>query len=385
MANPIGANRIGIIGGGQLGLFLGRAARDLELDAVIMVPEADAPAAAWATQLVVGATDDVAAVRQLIASSDVITFEIETVSEAVLNCLVTSESKGEVMVRPSVQVLRTIKNKAVQKTWMRDHDLPTLPFVVLADGSGDWAALTEQLGPVLVQKAQQGGYDGRGVQRVESADALWPVASLVEPYLANRREVAIVIARGVDGETRCYEPVSMEFHPEQHILEEVHAPADIPASVATRAREIAERTVTALDGVGIFSIEMFVTEQDEVLINEISPRVHNAGHYTLEACATSQFEQHLRAVAGLPLGPVDQKRAAVMRNLLAAPGVPVGTRQAIGITPTTDAWLHWYGKREAKPWRKMGHLTCLHDSTGQAARLAHDVTDRLADYTQDAA
>jgi len=379
------ATRIGIIGGGQLGLFLGRAARGLGLDAIIMASEPDAPAAAWASQLVVGATDDVDAVSQLIAASDVITFEIETVSDDVLARLVEAEQNGEVTVRPRVEVLRTIKNKARQKTWMRDHDLPTLPFKVLDGGSADWALLTEKLGPVLVQKAQQGGYDGRGVQRVELADALWPIPSLVEPYLANRREIAIVIARSVDGETRCYEPVSMKFHPEQHILEEVHAPASLPRAVARRAREIAERAVIALDGTGIFSIEMFVTEQDDVLINEISPRVHNAGHYTLEACETSQFEQHLRAVAGLPLGPVAQKRPAVMRNLLAAPGAPVGTRQAIAVAPAPDARLHWYGKQQAKPWRKMGHLTCLHDTTEQAARLAQEITERLDDYTQDAA
>lgn len=379
------AKRIGIIGGGQLGLFLGRAARDLGLEAIIMAAEPDAPAAPWASRLIVGATDDVDAVRQLVELSDVITFEIETVSEDVLACLDEAESKGQVVVRPGVDVLRTIKNKAVQKTWMRDHALPTLPFEVLDDGSADWAALTAKLGPVLVQKAQQGGYDGRGVQRVDAADQLWPVPSLVEPFLARRREIAIVIARGVDGETRCYEPVSMAFHPEQHILEEVHAPAEIPAAVADKAREIAVRTVAALDGIGIFSIEMFVTEDDDVLINEISPRVHNAGHYTLEACPTSQFEQHLRAVADLPLGPVQQKSAAVMRNLLAAPGAPVGTQQAIAVTPAPGAWLHWYGKREAKAWRKMGHLTCLQDSTAEAARLAQRVTDRLADYTQDAA
>jgi 5-(carboxyamino)imidazole ribonucleotide synthase len=379
------ATRIGIIGGGQLGLFLGRAARDLGLEAIIMAGDPDAPAATWASEFITGATDDVDAVRQLVELSDVITFEIETVSDDVMACLVDAENHGQVVVRPSVDVLRTIKNKAVQKNWMRDHELPTLPFEVLDDGEADFAALTAKLGPVLVQKAQQGGYDGRGVQRVENADQLWPIPSLVEPCLAQRREIAILIARGIDGETRCYEPVSMAFNTEQHILEEVHAPAEIPATVAERAHEIAERTVTALDGVGIFSIEMFVTEEDEVLINEISPRVHNAGHYTLEACPTSQFEQHLRAVAGLPLGPVDQQRAAVMRNLLAAPGAPVGTRQAISVTPAPDAYLHWYGKREAKPWRKMGHLTCLHDTTEEAARLARQVTGRLDDYTQDAA
>jgi len=148
------AERIGIIGGGQLGLFLGRAARDLGLRATIMVPDRDAPAARWANQLIVGDTSDVAAVEQLVELSDIITFEIETLSEDVLTCLDEAERNGQVVVRPRLDVLRTIKNKAVQKSWMQDNGLPTLPFEVLGDGAADWTALTGKLGRVLVQKAQ---------------------------------------------------------------------------------------------------------------------------------------------------------------------------------------------------------------------------------------
>jgi 5-(carboxyamino)imidazole ribonucleotide synthase len=233
-----------------------------------------------------------------------------------------------------------------------------------------------------VQKAQLGGYDGRGVQIIRSKEELrnlWPIPSLVETYLPDTRELAVLVARGHDGSLSTYPAVSMTFDPAQNVLLEVTAPADVSSATARRAEAIATYATDRLGGVGLFAVEMFLTADETLYINEISPRVHNAGHHTIESCTTSQFAQHLRAIAGLPLGPVRQTAPAIMRNLLGVATVEHES-PAAGPDPaesTANVFVHWYGKREARPGRKMGHVTCLQDEPAKARIAMNKIVDRL--------
>jgi len=367
------ARHIGIYGAGQLGLYLCRAARQLGLETTVVTPDATAPACAAADHVLVGPLGDLDLARRLVAGVDVVTFEIESVPAPVLRYLDAAGSRGEVEVAPGAGVLLRLQNKAAQKSWMVEHDLPTAEFEVLDAGAADGARLAARFGLPFVQKMQQGGYDGRGVQVIrDAADLanLWPEPSLVERYVPEAQELAVLVARGRDGTVRTYAPAGLEFNAELNVLETVVAPARIRNATAGRARRIARRAIEALDGVGLFAVEMFLTEDGELLINEISPRVHNAGHHTLEACPTSQFEQHLRAVAGLPLGEVTQREVAVMRNLLWSPELRrFGSMESfVERGGANEFALHWYGKREPKPWRKMGHLTCLGSEEETALR-----------------
>lgn len=380
--------RIGIFGGGQLGLYLCQAARQLGLQTVVLTPGRDDPASASADQIIVGELYDPDAAAELVAAADIATFEVETIGDPVLELLQAAQRDGQIQVRPDPAILMLIKDKGRQKSWLSRHGFPTLPFHLL-DGDTKTADLPAQAFDYpWVQKTRQGGYDGRGVQAIKSAqqaERLWPVPSLIEPYLAERREIAVVAARSSRGETRCYAPVDMKFDSEHNILDRVESPADLPAAIARQALELTEQILNRLDGVGVFAVEMFLTNSNELLINEISPRVHNAGHHTLESCPTSQFEQHMRAVACLTLGDVRQTQPAVMRNLLAGPALPKLSEQPSATQARAGEHIHWYGKREARPFRKMGHLTCLGSDLQAAGLLADRAIISLSGNSRDTA
>lgn len=364
---------IGIIGGGQLGRYLCEAARPLGIRTHVMTENASDPAAAFADDLIPGSLDDLAAARRLAAAVDVVTFEIESVGVPVLEFLAAEEAAGRVAVRPSAQILLTLRNKASQKRWLVDQGLPTAPFRPFADAAAVLAAEAGgELAIPFVQKAQVGGYDGRGVHIVrERADlaALLPGPCLVEEFVEHVGELAVLVARGVDGAIRCYDPVALHFEPERHVLDEARTPAGLPDALAELCQSLGARTVELMDGVGVFALELFLKADGTILINEISPRVHNSGHLTIEACATSQFAQHMRAVAGLDLGPVTLQSPAVMRNLLwrAGAGPASGVPDRV---PGSSARVYWYDKTEGRPWRKMGHLTALGPTVADATAEA---------------
>lgn len=375
--------KVGIIGGGQLGLYLGRAARDLGLQTTVLAASADAPAASACGRVIVGTPNDVEAVERLVAEVDVVTFELEAVSPEVLKYLACRAAAGQVRVAPGPEVMLLLQDKSRQKQWLARQGLPTARYRLMEDADRTPDELVAELGMPLVQKRSQGGYDGLGVQvirRPEDLGRLWSGPSVVEAFVPHLLELSVVVARGEDGTVKSYAPVALSFDPEANVLETATAPADVPEPVAREALALGERIVTLLEGVGVFAIEMFLTAEHELLINEISPRVHNSGHLTLEACETSQFHQHLLAITGAPLGPVTQPRPAVMRNVLYKPELAnlCGVEAVRFVSGRGDVFVHWYGKKEGTPMRKMGHVTALAKDARTADAKAQRAVRALA-------
>jgi 5-(carboxyamino)imidazole ribonucleotide synthase len=374
-AYPYPVARIGIIGGGQLGRMMVRAARSLGCTCVVLDPTPNSPAGQVAGHQIVGNYHDPAALRELAESCDVTTFDIEDIDTHTLIEL----SRAGRQIFPGPGLLADIQDKLRQKQVLTEAGIPNAEFAA-ADQPD--AAQFQRFGYPLVQKARRGGYDGRGVQVMQTAadfERHLPVPSLIERFIPAQMELAVMVARGQDGETRCYPPVEMCVRAGENILDMLLAPARIPETVADAARRLAIETVQALAGVGIFGIEMFLTKNGELLVNEVAPRTHNSGHYTIEACMTDQFEQQLRAITGLPLGAVDLLAPAAMINLLGAPGFggrPIirGLRAALAIPGVS---LHLYGKATTRAHRKMGHVTVLDQDIEQAREKAERVRDLI--------
>ncbi len=372
---PYPIARIGLIGGGQLGRMLVKAAKRLGCTTVVLDPVEDSPAGQIATRQIVGGYHDAGRIRELAADCDVLTFELEAIDA---DTLIALEAEGH-PVHPSGRVLKTIQDKLVQKHFLREHGIPTSPFEAADAPSAEGFAA---FGYPLVQKARTGGYDGRGVVVMHGPEDFanhLPVPSLIEGFVEADKEIAMLVARNTHGEVATYPPVEMCFRPGENVLDLLLAPADIGDDIRAEAEAIAVRTVEALDGVGIFGIEMFVDRRGEILVNEIAPRTHNSGHHTIEANVTDQFEQHLRAILGLPLGSTETLSPAAMLNLLGAPGErgrPVirGLDETLAIP---GVCLHLYGKAQTTPFRKMGHITVLDHDTATAKAKALRVRDTI--------
>lgn len=367
--------RLGILGSGQLALYLCQAARNLGVHTCVLSEEAEVPAAVAADQLLVGALDDPALLESFIDSCDVVTFDKEDIPVASLERLSAAERAGQLHIHPGADILALIKDKGLQKSWLVEHGFPTLPFRLLEGQVTETQALRDEFGLPLVQKARTGGYDGRGVQILKTEEQLgqlWDNPSLVEPFLANSREIAVLLARDSAGNVQVYPVFGMDFDPRLNALDCVYTPADLSPELAAEAQDLGCRVVAALNGVGVFAIEMFISPDNELLVNEISPRVHNSGHLTMEAAEASQFEQHVRAVCGLPLAPIGEVRPAAMVNILYRETMRKRCPDAprTDLSEQGDLALHWYGKPPGRDGRKMGHITALADSAGQAAKRA---------------
>lgn len=373
--------RIGLIGGGQLGRMLVKAAKRLGCTSVVLDPLENSPAGQIATHQIIGGYHDADKIRELAADCDLLTFELEDIDA---DTLLELESQGH-RVHPSGRVLKTIQDKLTQKRFLRDHGIPTSDFEEVA------IPTVEQFhgfGFPLVQKARRGGYDGRGVAVMVGAEAFerhLPVPSLIERFVERAKEIAVLVARSTNGEIKTYPVVEMCMHPSENMLDLLLAPADIDEEVRRQAEEIAIRTVEALDGVGVFGVEMFVDTEGRVLVNEIAPRTHNSGHHTIEANITDQFEQHLRAILGLPLGSTEALCPAAMINLLGAPGES-GRPVLRGLDETLSipgVCLHLYGKNITSPFRKMGHITILDRDRAKAKAKAIQVRDTIEIGSED--
>ena len=327
---------------------------------------ADAPGKALADVFVEGSLKDAGALERLARASDVMTYEIEHINTDALDDLY---SRGHPMY-PSPAVLRVIQDKLLQKELFAKKGLPSAPFFEQASpASADFSAKKFP----LVQKTRKGGYDGRGVKVLQTADDKpMPAPSLFEDMVDIDKELAVMVARGRNGELSVFPVTEMAFNPDHNICDTVITPARVDEKTAAAARDISVSVVEALDGTGIFGVELFLDKQGNVLLNEIAPRPHNSGHYSMEACLTCQFEQHIRAITGLPFGDVSLQRPAVMLNILGQPGsagrvVIQGYEEALKIPGLS---LHLYGKAESRPFRKMGHFTVTADTLEEALKKA---------------
>ncbi|MDY7015408.1 MAG: 5-(carboxyamino)imidazole ribonucleotide synthase [Cyanobacteriota bacterium] len=373
--------RVGVIGGGQLAWMMAGAAKTLDLQLIVQTPNADDPAVSSADKIIQAPIDDVAATAELALNCDVITLENEFIP---LDALQTLAQRG-VCFRPDLDALASLLDKYHQRSYLHDIGLPVPQFRLL-EASDLKIALQQQKFP-LVLKARRHGYDGYGTFIVKSqADflKLWerlqPPSMLLERFVPFEKELAIMAARGATGEIALY-PV-VETQQEEQVCRRVIAPARVSAKVRANVEEIARILLENLGAIGIFGIELFLTRGGELLVNEIAPRTHNSGHYTLDACDISQFEMHLRSVAGLPLGvPQLNCAGAVMVNLLGYEHSASDYLEKRGkIDEIPGVIVHWYGKTESRPGRKLGHVTVRlgEEEMGNANAIAKHSRDEIA-------
>lgn len=360
--------RLGIIGGGQLGKMLAQKAKQMGLHVTILDPTPHAPAGQVADEQMLGGFDEHEQLRALVERCEVTTYDLEHIDTAALKIF---HAEGHKLF-PAPHVLEIIQDKLAQKKILARHGLP-LPVYARVERPS--LESFERFGFPLVQKARFGGYDGRGVVIMRNASDFaqaLPVESTIERAVALEKELAVMVARDHAGNIACYPVVEMVFDPRGNLLDLLLAPARVSAQIAERARALAIAAVEALHGVGVFGVELFLSQRDELFVNEIAPRPHNSGHYTMEACVTSQYEQHLRAIMGLPLGDTSLLRPAAMLNLLGEPGyagtpLVVGLQKALTIPGLS---FHLYGKAETRPLRKMGHVTILGESIAEVLAKA---------------
>ncbi|MFJ1331659.1 5-(carboxyamino)imidazole ribonucleotide synthase [Capnocytophaga canimorsus] len=370
---------LGILGGGQLGKMLLTETRKFDIATKVMDAAADAPARFATNEFVRGDLLDYDAVYHFGKGVDVLTFEIENVNVAALEQL---EREG-VKVYPTPQSLNIIQNKASQKLFYEQYQIPTAPFQVFEDlNQLKQAAEKGEVTFPFVWKSARFGYDGNGVKIVRCLADLQQLPQgqcLAETMVSFKNELAVIVVRSPKGEMKTYPVVEMEFHPEANQVEYVICPARIPDEIAQKAQAVALQVADAFNSVGLLAVEMFQTQNDEILVNEVAPRPHNSGHYSIEASYTNQFEQHLRAILNLPLGATESKVAGVMVNLVGEEGfqgdvVYENIEQIMameGVTP------HIYGKRQTRPFRKMGHVTIVNPNLSKAREIAQEVKQTI--------
>lgn len=356
--------RIGILGGGQLGRMLIQKGLDWNIPFAVLDPDPDAPCSTLASFTCGKLTDHDTVVR-FGEACDIITIEIENVSTRALHTL---EQMGK-KVFPQPAVVELIQDKRTQKRFYTDHGIPTADFI-LTGGREDVAAQTDFL--PAVNKLGREGYDGRGVQILRSKNDLakaFDAPGLLEKLVDIDKEISVIVARSADGNVVAYPAVEMVFHPEANLVDYLFSPANVSTDVSRRAASIAKEIITELHMTGILAVEMFVTKEGGILVNEVAPRPHNSGHQTIEGNVTSQYEQHLRAILNLPLGDTSVKQPAAMVNLLGEEGHSGEARyqgmEAVLNVPGVH--VHLYGKRLTKPFRKMGHVTVV-DSDMESLR-----------------
>ena len=371
---------LGVVGGGQLGRMLAEAAPPLGVDLVVTDPTERAPATPVASDALVGDFDEESTIRAVAERADYLTFEIELTDPDVLERV--AEETGT-PVYPKPETLRLIQDKLIQKERLGEAGVP-VPAFRQVDDEGDLRAAGEELGYPLMLKAREGGYDGRGNAPVDSPDDVTAALDAIEgPAMAEEmidfeRELAVMGCLGAD--ERDTFPVTETIHREE-ILRESVSPARASGDVCERARDVALDVLDVVDGRGVYGIELFETSDGEIMLNEIAPRPHNSGHWTIEGCHTSQFEQHVRAVTGRPLGTTERRAPTVSANVLG----DVDERQPATLSgedavfETPRAHLHWYGKQEVYRLRKMGHVTLVgHDeSTEELLRGVREIRDGL--------
>ncbi len=366
--------KVGILGGGQLGRMLIQAGIDFNIPFAVLDPDPAAPCVGLA-EFHCGKLTDYDTVMQFGSACDIVTIEIENVNTAALKDLV----KKGVTVLPEPSVIELIQDKRAQKEFYRNNGIPTAEFH-LTDTADDVKKHRDSL--PFVNKLGREGYDGRGVQVMRSESdlsAAWEAPSLVEKLVDFEKEIAVIAARNRAGDIRTFPAVEMIFHPVHNLVEYLFSPADLKPAIADAADAIARKVITDLNMTGLLAVEMFVTRDGNVLVNEVAPRPHNSGHQTIEANMTSQYEQHLRSILGLPLGDTATVMPSAMINLLGEDGHsgPARYQGFEEILATPGVFVHLYGKKMTKPFRKMGHVTIVADGVAALRKKAKFVKETL--------
>ena len=385
MKNYFSSNfTLGVLGGGQLGKMLLAETHKFDINTAILDSSKNAPCAEICNRFEIGDLLNYDAVYNFGKTVDLLTIEIENVN---IDALEQLEKEG-LPIFPKPENLRVIQSKARQKHFYIDHQILTAPFSHYAYLEEIKHAIeNDALDFPFVWKSARFGYDGNGVKIVRSfadLESLPNVECITEQLIPFKNELAVIVARNKNGETTTYPVVEMEFHPEANQVEYVICPARIEESVAKKAKEVALKVVNELDFIGLLAVEMFQTNNDEILVNEVAPRPHNSGHYSIEASFTNQFEQHLRSILNLPLGNTESKVAGIMVNLVGEEGFSGDVYyenieevlKIPGVTP------HIYGKKETRPFRKMGHVTIVNKDLDKAREIAQKVKETIRVITK---
>lgn len=371
--------KLGILGGGQLGKMLLYETRKYDIQTWVLDSNGDAPSRIACNYFKQGDLMDYQAVYEFGSQVDILTIEIESVNVEALEAL---EREGKT-VYPSSKTLRRIQDKGIQKEFYVNHGIPTAEFKNYNSKEELITDLVRKKWEFpFVWKSRTGGYDGRGVSVIHEDEDMIPLheeACIAENKILFKNELAVIVARNPSGQVKTFPVVEMEFHPEANQVEYVICPARISPEVAEKAQNVAIKVSKAFEHVGLLAVEMFQTQADEILVNEVAPRPHNSGHYSIEAAYTNQFEQHLRAILDLPLGSTESKLGGIMVNLVGDENYRGNVRyenleeilKMPGVSP------HIYGKRETRPFRKMGHVTIVHKDLAEARKIAEKVKNTI--------
>jgi 5-(carboxyamino)imidazole ribonucleotide synthase len=375
MAKQISDLKLGILGGGQLGRMLIQEAINYNLTTLVLDPDNDAPCKHIANYFECGSITDFDTVYKFGKKADVITIEIEKVNIEALEQL---EKEGK-LVFPQSRVIRLIQDKGVQKQFFKENDIPTSPFQ-LVNTHEDMLNSTIPFPYMLKQRKD--GYDGKGVMRINTAADLedaFDSPCLIEELVNFEKEIAVIVSRNAKGDVKTFPMVEMEFNAEANLVEFLISPSTYPQPIQERAESIAKQIAAALNITGLLAVEMFITHDGEILVNELAPRPHNSGHHTIEGNFVSQFDQHLRSVCNLPLGDTRSISNAVMINLLGEKGhegvaVYEGMEKVMALE---GVYIHLYGKKYTKPFRKMGHITIVDQNREAAIEKANYIKETL--------
>jgi 5-(carboxyamino)imidazole ribonucleotide synthase len=369
---------IGVIGGGQLGRMFIEEALRYNIECIIVDADENCPASVIAQDHIIGSIAEEGPIVRLSEVADILTYEIEHIY---IEPLLQLEKEGRKKLIPSPRILQIVQDKGWQKKFYADHGIPTSPFR-LVETWEDWKSVIKEFGwEKFVAKVRTQGYDGRGVQIVETKKMLkagkppMEAPAVLEAFVDCKMEISVIVARDQEGNIKTFPPVEMEFDPVANLVTMLIDPARMDESLALKAEQIATEVVTAMNGIGIFAIEMFLDHNNHLYVNEMAPRPHNSGHHTIEACFTSQYEQLLRILLGLPLGSTRLIKPAVMINILGSKAFsgPYYVNGYDEILEEEGVYVHLYGKKESRPMRKLGHITVLGETTDDAIAKAQRI------------
>jgi 5-(carboxyamino)imidazole ribonucleotide synthase len=375
MKSSISETRLGILGGGQLGRMLIQEAINYNISISILDPDPNAPCKNICDSFEVGSLGDYQTVYDWGKNLDLITIEIEKVN---IDALEDLEKEG-VTVYPQPRIIRLIQDKGLQKQFLKENNIPTSPFQFFSSREQLAAA---DLNFPYIQKLRKDGYDGKGVMKIANSADLenaFDAPNLVEQLIDFEKEIAVIVARNADGEMKTFPMVEMDFNPQANLVEFLISPSTYAFEIQQKAETIANNIASSLKIVGILAVEMFLTKDHQILVNELAPRPHNSGHQTIEGNYTSQFGQHLRAIFNLPLGDTRSITNAIMVNLLGEKGYE-GIAEYEGLETILEkdgVYVHLYGKKYTKPFRKMGHVTIIDEDRNAAIEKAKFVKETI--------